>query len=203
MQCVYTYSRCTYCILVHTNKDILCAYTYIFVSFQQFRFFYSFTTGVIQMTTVKEKCQIGKRFHNDSGFSSVWFPVVWIPCTDTKRLWAGGETQPLTPQLWALQHIKKNKKETENQGCLRMTTQIRLITICGFSSTSCKGYHWGPLSTAPSPLTNRGHIWFCSVVVVHFLSFCLSLQGKEGAFMVRESRQRGVYTVSVFTKAAG
>uniref|UniRef100_A0A3P8WXY5 Tyrosine-protein kinase n=1 Tax=Cynoglossus semilaevis TaxID=244447 RepID=A0A3P8WXY5_CYNSE len=49
----------------------------------------------------------------------------------------------------------------------------------------------------------EGHIWFCSVVVVHFLSFCLSLQGKEGAFMVRESRQRGVYTVSVFTKAAG
>lgn len=29
------------------------------------------------------------------------------------------------------------------------------------------------------------------------------LQGKEGAFMVRDSRQAGVYTVSVYTKAPG
>ncbi|KAF1384254.1 hypothetical protein PFLUV_G00116430 [Perca fluviatilis] len=31
----------------------------------------------------------------------------------------------------------------------------------------------------------------------------LMKQGKEGSFMVRDSRQAGVYTVSVFTKAAG
>uniref|UniRef100_A0A7N5ZUE5 Tyrosine-protein kinase n=1 Tax=Anabas testudineus TaxID=64144 RepID=A0A7N5ZUE5_ANATE len=31
----------------------------------------------------------------------------------------------------------------------------------------------------------------------------LMKEGKEGAFMVRDSRQAGVYTVSVFTKAAG
>nr|XP_029513118.1 tyrosine-protein kinase ITK/TSK-like [Oncorhynchus nerka] len=32
---------------------------------------------------------------------------------------------------------------------------------------------------------------------------CLFVQGKEGAFMVRDSRHAGVYTVSVFTKAPG
>lgn len=35
------------------------------------------------------------------------------------------------------------------------------------------------------------------------LCFMFSFEGKEGAFMVRDSRQAGVYTVSVFTKAPG
>lgn len=38
--------------------------------------------------------------------------------------------------------------------------------------------------------------WLYIVKMFHF-------QAKEGAFMVRDSRQAGVYTVSVYTKAPG
>lgn len=43
----------------------------------------------------------------------------------------------------------------------------------------------------------------CIKITEIYALFCFVFQGKEGAFMVRDSRQAGVYTVSVFTKAPG
>ncbi|XP_053735164.1 tyrosine-protein kinase ITK/TSK isoform X1 [Synchiropus splendidus] len=45
--------------------------------------------------------------------------------------------------------------------------------------------------------------WYSKDVMRAEAEELLIREGKEGAFMVRDSRQAGVYTVSVFTKAAG
>ncbi|KAG7241792.1 hypothetical protein INR49_024762, partial [Caranx melampygus] len=47
------------------------------------------------------------------------------------------------------------------------------------------------------------HRWYNKNVTRGEAEVLLMNEGKEGAFMVRESRQAGIYTVSVFTKAPG
>uniref|UniRef100_H3CC38 Tyrosine-protein kinase n=1 Tax=Tetraodon nigroviridis TaxID=99883 RepID=H3CC38_TETNG len=45
--------------------------------------------------------------------------------------------------------------------------------------------------------------WYCKKIMRVQAQELLMKEGKEGAFMVRDSSQMGVYTVSVFTKATG
>uniref|UniRef100_A0A8C9F819 Tyrosine-protein kinase n=1 Tax=Pavo cristatus TaxID=9049 RepID=A0A8C9F819_PAVCR len=58
---------------------------------------------------------------------------------------------------------------------------------------------YDPTKTGSCP--SFSYFWYTGKLSLIFFSPLILLQGREGAFMVRDSRQPGMYTVSVFTKA--
>jgi hypothetical protein len=108
-------------------------------------------------------------------------------------------------QHWGLGNVCRVQCLVNCKGedlCLSVHTgpQMNNCFRCDWNGGCC---YWKSVPHSASPFPKQESGLRCQSLVFRSLTFrsFYPIQGKEGAFMVRDSRTPGTYTVSVFTKA--
>uniref|UniRef100_A0A6I8SWK5 Tyrosine-protein kinase n=1 Tax=Xenopus tropicalis TaxID=8364 RepID=A0A6I8SWK5_XENTR len=160
--------------------------------------------------------------------SNFWLEGRWRCCFQTEKMATGCALYDRSKDV-----SKKPLPPTPNDNMVFQANQGWEVALYDYKAQSsqeltlCRGEEYLPLDTSEphwwKVLDKNGHVghvpssylakktedsllaykWYNKNVSRNLAVKLLTDQGKEGAFMVRDSRQPGLYTVSIFTKALG
>ncbi|XP_068129202.1 LOW QUALITY PROTEIN: tyrosine-protein kinase ITK/TSK [Hyperolius riggenbachi] len=153
--------------------------------------------------------------------TNFWVEGRWRCCGQTEKMAAGctvydpsmsgGKPLPPTPEDnrdWSVA-LYDYKTEDSKELALRSGEEYLLLDTSEPNWWKVQDKN-GHIGYAPSSyLTKQSednlltYEWYNRNINRHHAEKLLIARGKEGAFMVRDSRQAGMYTVSIFTKSLG
>uniref|UniRef100_A0A665U9F6 Tyrosine-protein kinase n=1 Tax=Echeneis naucrates TaxID=173247 RepID=A0A665U9F6_ECHNA len=209
--------------IVCTDIPIPCIYKYPFQVFHGNHYLYIFAPDndcrqrwVRALKEETKNNDLVAKYH-----PNFWMDGKWRCCQQSEKLAAGcyvydpvgyASKKPL-PQLpdpeMELRGAKQRKvialQDYIPQGCddLPLQKDQEYILVNGFHPEWNTGFVPSTYIAEKNSNNFERFEWYNNNITRAEAEDLLLKEGKEGAFMVRNSRQAGVYTVSVFTKAPG